>query len=129
MLTSHGATLTVARSHWHSDKLLVLFDGVHDRSGAEALNGTWLSIDQESAGDAGDDAYWDHELIGLKAVSATGDELGEVVDVSHASSQPLLHIKVGDRSAYVPFVGAFVTAVDIDGATITLDLPDGLLDL
>ena len=129
MLADDARTLTVARSHWHSDKLLVLFDGVHDRTGAEALNGAWLSIDQESAGEAGEDAYWDHELIGLRAVSPTGEQLGDVVDVSHATSQPLLEIRIGDRSAYVPFVVAFVVEVDTAGSTITLDLPEGLLDI
>lgn len=122
-------TITVERSHWHSDKLLVQFEGVTDRSQAEALTGSWVAIDQELAGDAGEDAYWDHELIGLQAVCADGAPIGEVMDVTHASSQPLLHIGHEGRTSLVPFVAAFVTGVDLTSGTVTLDLPDGLLEL
>ena len=123
------ATLTVDRSRWHSDKLLVQFAGVGDRDAAEALTGNWLAIDQEQAGEAGEDAYWDHELIGLKAVAPDGAGIGEVTDVNHASSQPLLTIHHDERDSLVPFVAAFVTDVDLAEGTITLDLPEGLLEL
>lgn len=122
-------TITVERSHWHSDKLLVQFAGVTDRSQAEALTGSWVAIDRERAGDAGEDAYWDHELIGLQAVSADGAPIGEVIDVTHASSQPLLQIGHDGRISLVPFVAAFVTGVDLNSGRMTLDLPDGLLEL
>lgn len=124
----HG-TLTVARSHWHSNKLLVAFEGVTDRNRAEELSGTWLTISQDDAGDAGDDAYWDHELIGLNAYDPTGELLGEVTDVHHHSAQPLLIVKHDGRDVMVPFVGAIVTAVDLPGGRLTIDPPGGLFNL
>lgn len=129
MQASGRGTLTVAKVRWHSSKLLVAFEGVSDRTAAEALNGAWLTITQDEAGDAGEDAYWDHELIGLTAKDPLGGVIGEVRDVHHHTAQPLLVISHDGREVLVPFVAAIVTEVDLAQASITLELPDGLLEL
>ncbi len=43
--------LTVVSTRWHSGRLLVTFDGIADRTGAEPLRGVWLTVDSGSAGD------------------------------------------------------------------------------
>lgn len=122
--------LTVESTRWHSGRLLVRFAGVGDRTGAEGLAGTWLVIERSQVGDAGADAWWDHELVGLRAERSSGELLGTVTDVVHAPAQDLLAITSGDgRETLVPFVAAFVPLVDPAGGRLVVDPPDGLLEL
>ncbi|HEY1705962.1 MAG TPA: ribosome maturation factor RimM [Trebonia sp.] len=124
--------LTVAASRWHSGELLVRFKGVRDRTGAEELRGTWLSVDSATLEPLEDpDEFRDHDLTGLAVRTGDGIPVGEVTDVLH-HGQDLLVIKpVGPSAAaeiFVPFVKAIVTDVDVAGGTLVIDPPPGLLD-
>jgi len=96
----------------------VTFAAVGDRAAAEALRGTVLRA--EPLEDP--DALWVHELIGARVVGLDGVELGEVTDVQ---ANPASDLLVLDGGALVPL--RFVVA-KVAG-TITVDVPDGLLDL
>ena len=123
------APLRVAGSHWHSGRLLVRFEGIEDRSGAEALAGTLLMIATHERGAAGDEAWWDADLIGLRAEAVGGAALGEVTDVIHAPAQDLLVVRLPEgREVLVPFVAAVVPVVDATGGRVVLAPPAGLLD-
>jgi 16S rRNA processing protein RimM len=53
-----------------------------------------------------------------------------VDDVVHLPSQDLLSVKRdAGREVLVPFVAEIVTDIDVDAGRITVDLPEGLLDL
>jgi 16S rRNA processing protein RimM len=123
--------LTVAAIRWHSGRLLVTFEGVRDRNGAEDLRGTVLVLDSAEIPAPDDpDEFYDHQLIGLAVVTAAGDAVGEVTDVLH-HGQDLLVVRrkpaVG-TDTLIPFVGAIVTDVDVAGGRLVIDPPPGLLD-
>ena len=122
--------LTVARTRPHHGRLLVQFAEVEDRNTAETLRGTLLVVDAASAGETDEGEWWDHDLIGLTAVTTDGTKLGSVDDVVHVPGSPLLSIVDDDgREVLVPFVTAFVPEVDVAGGRIVVDPPPGLLDL
>lgn len=122
--------LTVERVRAHHGRLLVQFTGVEDRNAAEALRGTLLVVDAASAGETDDGEWWDHDLIGLTAVTTDGTTLGTLADVVHVPGAPLLAITSDDgRELLVPFVAAIVPEVDVAGGRVVVDPPPGLLDL
>lgn len=122
--------LTVAAARPHHGRLLVQFEGVGDRNAAELLRGTLLVVDAATAGDTDDGEWWDHDLVGLTAVTTSGRTLGTVADVVHVPGPPLLAIVDGDaREMLVPFVAAIVPEVDVRGGRLVVDPPPGLLDL
>ncbi len=127
--------LVVAASRWHSGRLLVRFAGVDDRSAAEALRGLFLTIDADDAGGPGvpgDDAetWWDRDLVGLRARTPHGVEIGTVVGVVHAPAGDLLAIAAPDGCEHlVPFVQEIVPTVEVDTGIMIVDPPPGLLDL
>jgi 16S rRNA processing protein RimM len=123
--------LTIRRTRWHSGRLLVVFDEVDDRTAAEALRGTLLVADSSTSSGSGDpDEFWDHELVGLAAVTVTGAALGAVEDVLHPAGADLLVIRGGDgREILVPFVSAIVTDVDVKLGRLVVNPPEGLLEL
>ena len=122
--------LTVERTRPHHGRLLVQFAEVNDRTAAETLRGTLLVVDSSSAGETGDDEWWDHDLIGLTAVTADGTTVGSVTDVVHVPGSPLLAVTTDDgREVLVPFVADIVPEVDVDGGRLVVEPPAGLLEL
>ena len=147
--------LTVARVRFDGSRWFALFEEVRDRTAAEALRGARLLVETDTAdrgatGTAGpdgadgaddedDEAWYAHELIGLRVVrapaSADGEsqqleqpqQLGEVVDLEPGVAQDRLIVRTpeGERVA-VPFVEALVPEIDPDAGTITVDPPGGL---
>jgi 16S rRNA processing protein RimM len=122
--------LTVRASRDHSGRLLVRFEGVDDRTAAEALRGTLLQVDVDpDAVPDEDDAWYDHQLVGLTVVDTTGAVVGEVADVLHLPAQDVLAVARPDGSeALVPFVSEIVPAVDVAARQVVVDPPPGLLD-
>jgi len=128
--------LTVGSVRWHLGRLLVRFDGLDDRTRAEELAGALLLVDSAAVGSPEDpDEFNDHDLIGLVAVTVTGDRVGTVTDVLHHGQDLLVISAAGDAGAgagagetLVPFVRAIVPEVDIAAGRLVLDPPPGLLD-
>jgi 16S rRNA processing protein RimM len=125
------AELTVETVRPHQGRLLVVFVGVYDRNLAEDLRGVLLCVDSAGVAASDDpDEFNDHELVGLAAVDAGGEPLGEVVRVDHAPASDLLVVRRPDgRIALVPFVKAIVPEVDLAAGRVVLTPPEGLLDL
>ncbi|KAB2341937.1 ribosome maturation factor RimM [Actinomadura rudentiformis] len=121
--------LTVERARWHSGRLLVAFAGVADRTAAEELRGTWLVVAPDDIIDTGDpDDFHDSELVGLSAVTVSGDEVGTVAEVRHFGQDLLVISRNGGGEALVPFVAALVPEVDVAAGRLVIDPPAGLLD-
>lgn len=72
--------------------------------------------------------YWEHELVGCRAVLPDGTDVGEVTDVIVRPVQDLLEIETPGGTRLIPFVEAIVREVDRDGRRIMVDPPAGLLD-
>jgi 16S rRNA processing protein RimM len=123
--------LTVAEVHPRSGGLVVAFDGVESRPGAEALRGTVLVVDSaELPAIDGADEWYDHQLVGLAAVDPLGAALGTVTDVVHSAASDLLVVRDADeREHLVPFVRELVPSVDVPGGRVVVDAPEGLFDL
>lgn len=121
--------LTFATIRPHGERLLVTFDEVPDRNGAESLRGALLLADTDALPPTDDpDEFYDHELEGLSAVLVDGAEVGTVREVVHSAAGELLALDVAGREVLVPFVREIVPEVDIAGRRVVLDPPEGLLD-
>jgi 16S rRNA processing protein RimM len=129
--------LTVSATRWQSGELIVRFKGVRDRSAAEELRGTWLSVDSATLAPLDDpDEFRDHELIGLSVRTADGTPVGVVADVLH-HGQDLLAVRPGAVEAagpangdeiLVPFVKTIVPEIDLAAGVLVIDPPPGLLN-
>jgi 16S rRNA processing protein RimM len=120
--------LTLATVRDHNGTLLLGFEEVLDRTAAEALRGALLEADvPDETGEP--DAWYDHQLVGLRVLDPAGAELGEVVAVEHPPAQDLLVVRRRDGARrLVPFVTAIVPTVDVPAGTVVVDAPPGLLD-
>ncbi len=118
--TLHAGTgvLTVVASRPLAGRWLVSFEGVQDRTAAEAL--TNLELRAEPIEDP--DAVWVHDLIGSTVTDRAGTVRGRCVGVMANPAHDILEL---DTGALVPVV--FVVSCR-NGVTI-IDPPAGLFDL
>ena len=123
--------LTIQRSRVQQGRWFVVFEGIDDRTAAEALTGVALVVDagDEPEDDVDDeDAWYPHELAGLRAEGTDGRLLGEIVGLEHAPAHDVLVLREPDGArTLVPFVRAIVPVVDVPGGRVVLDPPGGLL--
>jgi 16S rRNA processing protein RimM len=119
-------SFTVTGSRDNNGTRLLRFAEVADRSAAEALRDTLLEADVPEETDE-DDAWYEHELLGLAVVDTGGARLGEVAGLRHNPAQDLLVVRTPIGERLVPFVRALVPVVDVAGGLVVVDPPDGLL--
>jgi 16S rRNA processing protein RimM len=118
VLQTARGPLTVEASRPHQHGHIVQFAGVLSRNEAEELHG--LVLQAEPIED--EDAVWVHELIGASVVDVHGSTIGTVASVEDNPAADLLVLESG---ALIPMT--FVVSTT-DGV-VTVDLPEGLLDL
>jgi 16S rRNA processing protein RimM len=118
--------LTVATVREHQGRLLVGFAEVGDRTAAEALRGVELVVEAVASDE--EDAWYPHELVGLRAEDSDGEVLGTVEGLDHLPAHDVLVLREpGGERTLVPFVHAIVPVVDVAGGRVVIDPPGGLL--
>ncbi|MGW2910444.1 ribosome maturation factor RimM [Streptomyces asoensis] len=122
--------LTIETGRVHSGRLLLRFEGVRDRTAAEALRNTLLIAEIDPAElPEEEDEYYDHQLMDLDVVTKDGVEVGRITEISHLPSQDLFIVERPDGSeVMIPFVEAIVTEIDLEEQRAVIDPPPGLID-
>lgn len=113
----------------YRDDLLVRFNEVVDRNGAEALRGTSFTIDPGDRRDLADGEFWVEDLVGCAVLDEHGTSLGVVDEVVFGAAQDRLAIRTDAGRVEIPFVDAIVPEIDLEGRTVTVTPPGGLFDL
>lgn len=127
--TGKEVVLTVATARPHKGRLLLSFEEIPDRTGAEGLRGLkFFAAPLERAEDADPDEFYDHELIGL-AVHLDGETIGEVTGVMHTPGRQILEVDYDGREVLVPFVSDIVPEVNLEEGFLSITPPEGLLDV
>ncbi len=119
LTTESGRDLVVLRSSAHQGRYIVTFEGLRGIDDAEAIRGERLFAPPL----ADPDALWIHELIGSQVESTSGEVLGVVESVQANPASDLLVLAGG---AMIPL--RFVVGGS-QGGRVTVEIPDGLLDL
>ncbi|MEU6123088.1 ribosome maturation factor RimM [Streptomyces sp. NPDC047123] len=122
--------MTIESGRVHSGRLLLRFEGVRDRTGAEALRNTILiaEVDPEELPEE-EDEFYDHQLMDLDVVLKDGTEVGRITEISHLPSQDLFIVERADGSeVMIPFVEEIVVEIDLAEQKAVIDPPPGLID-
>ena len=80
------------------------FEGISDRSAAEALRGQLVEIDRDEFPPLEEGEYYHADLIGLACVDEAGAPLGTVVAVENFGAGDLLEVEQANgKRALIPF--------------------------
>ncbi|MEA3060164.1 MAG: rRNA processing protein RimM [Sphingomonadales bacterium] len=89
------------------------FDGIDDRSAAEALRGSLVEVERSTLPPLEEGEYYHVDLIGLPAVDAQGSAVGTVVAVENYGAGDLLEIEGGNgKRSLIPFKAGIADLVD-----------------
>lgn len=130
MSFSGTVSVGVEEAKTHSGSMVAKFGGVDDRNAAEALRGCRIFLPRSSFPAASKDEYYWVDLIGLNVVNREGVALGLVRDLMTTGPHSVLCVEYTTQQEdgtsttaerMIPFVSAYVDAVDIVGKRITVD--------
>jgi 16S rRNA processing protein RimM len=122
-------SLEVRSSRQHQERLLITFVEVIDRTDAESLRGTGLTIPADDRRPLADDEYWPDQLVGLSVRTVAGEAIGTITGVDTGGPQDRLIVQSDDgRQGLIPFVRDLVPEVDVAGRVVVVDLIEGLLN-
>ena len=95
------------------------FEGVSDRSAAEALRGSLVEVDRATLPALEEGEYYHADLIGLEAIDRDGNRIGTVAAVENYGAGDLLEVELPDgKRSLIPFRTGIA---DLDGGKIVLD--------
>jgi 16S rRNA processing protein RimM len=123
-------------SHWlHKGRVVLKFSQVDSINDAESLRGFDVVIPREERTPLKDDAVYVSDLLGLKVIDVSrggaSEDAGEITDVEPEGAGPAMLVlrTPGGEEVLIPFVRAYLRKIDIEGGTLEMELPAGLLTM
>jgi 16S rRNA processing protein RimM len=114
-------SLTVAASRsLDGDEILLAFAELPSREEATALRGDYLCVRRSQARTLPDGEWFIWQLVGLRAVSDGGEDLGVVRDVEEQPASAIIVVDAGPQERRYPLVREWVRAVDIARGVVVL---------
>lgn len=107
--------------------LLVKFEGMDDRDAVEALGQRYLRIPVTAAAPLEEGEVFYHQLIGLEVVTAEGERVGKIREIYDTGPTHLLEVNGTNGNTLIPFTERIVKKIDVEGGTLTIKPPPGLL--
>jgi 16S rRNA processing protein RimM len=97
----NNGALTLKSARPGSNGTIARFAEVADRNAAEALRGTQLTVPRSALPPLGEGEYYHVDLLGLPAVSDTGDALGKVIAIDNYGAGDVLEIERPDGKRFM----------------------------
>ncbi|MFM9874628.1 MAG: ribosome maturation factor RimM [Fimbriimonadaceae bacterium] len=116
--------VTVKRLMAHKSQIRIETKEITDRNQAERLKWALVSVPADETPELEEDEFFSADLIGLKAVDESGNQLGVVDEVFSSPAHDVL--KIG--SAMVPAVMEFVKEVDLENGVIVITPIPGMFE-
>jgi 16S rRNA processing protein RimM len=117
--------------HWfHKDRVILKFEGYDTMTAAEDLVGGRLVISESDALELDADQFYEYDIVGSEVVTAGGRHVGRVTRLMRTGGTDVLVIEGEDKREHlIPFADDICTEVDVEAKRITVNPPEGLLEL
>jgi 16S rRNA processing protein RimM len=108
------------------DMLVVKVAGVETRDAAAALTGAEIFALRSRLPPPDEEEYYYADLVGLEAVTRSGEKLGCVTQISNYGAGDILEIAPhsGGETMLLPFTKAVAPTIDFDGGRIVIEPPE-----
>lgn len=123
-----GVRRVVERARADQEHWILKLNGINSRNDVELLRGELLEAADNDVQRDDDESYFVHELIGLRVVTAGGEELGRITEVLQTGANDV-YVVTGERGEIlVPAIAEVIEAIDVSGGVVSITPLPGLLD-
>ncbi len=114
----------------HKGEIVVLkLEGIDDANIAETLRNFELAIPLSELSELPPDSYYQHDIIGLQALTLNERYVGKVVDIIVTGSNDVYIIKAADgREILIPAIKEVIKQIDLTRQMMYINPIGGLLD-
>ncbi len=112
-----------------SDLLRVRFEDVDTEADADALIKCDIYLPLDLLPKLEGNKFYYHEIIGFKVTDVHFGPVGIIASVNDSTAQALFEIDRDGTEILIPMNDEFIVKVDKGTKEITLNVPDGLIDL
>jgi len=109
--------------------VLVHARGVPDRNAADLIRDRYLLRPFEETEPLDEGEIFYHQLLGLQVLTREGEAIGRVTEVYGLRPADLLEVSGAGKSRLIPLTRELLVGWDLEAGTLTIDPPEGLLDL
>ena len=122
--------LKLENAWFQKERVVLKFQGLDTVEDAEGLREAEICISESEAVKLEEGEFFDWQLEGCEVVTVESEPIGKVREVLRTGGTEVLVIDTADgREVLIPFAESICTEVDLEGNRITVDPPEGLLDL
>ena len=115
-----GEPRTVEWSRWRPDHVVVKLSGLDDREQARERQGMYLEVPAEDRREAGPDAWYHEQLLGLAVETESGRSLGRIEDVLERPANDVWVARGGGGEVLIPASRDAVRRVDLEGGRVVV---------
>lgn len=114
--------VAVAEARAHGSLLVARLEGDLSREGAARLRGVEIGVPRTAFPVLGEGTIYETDLIGLRVVNRSGEELGRVQGLVSNGAHPVVRVQ-GQEGAerLLPYVPTVVERVDLEAGALHVD--------
>ena len=121
---------TVERFRLHKGRALLKLAGIYDRDTAASFRGYLLHVPFKDAIPLEEGEYYEFQILDLEVWTVSGEELGKVVEIIETGTNDVYVVRgtfPGHKEILIPAIESVVLEIDLEGARMVVELPEGLL--
>jgi len=107
----------------------IQFEGLYSEAEADKILGSLVYLSNAYLPKSDGDDFYTHEILGFTVVDVTFGTVGKVMFVNDRTPQTLLEVDNGTKMVFIPAHEDFIRKIDKKKRIITVETPEGLLDL
>ena len=111
------------------NQLRVKFEDVSTEADAEAILKADVYLPLDLLPKLTGNKFYYHEVIGFTIEDVNFGKVGIISGINDSTAQPLFEVKNGSTELLIPMIDAFIKKVDRANKTITVETPEGLIEM
>jgi 16S rRNA processing protein RimM len=120
----------ITKCYLHKSELLrIKLEDIDSEEDADSLMKAELYLPLSFLPKLKGNQFYFHEVIDFKVVDANFGEVGRITGVNDTTSQALFEINRNGTQVLIPIIDNFIIEVDRENKLITVDVPEGLIEL
>ncbi len=118
----------IQKSHRIKNGMVIKLETVNNRDEAEVLRDELLTVLQEDVESLSEGSYYYFQILDMNVQTVEGEPLGTIKEIIETGSNDVYVVNAPDRKdILVPALDGVVVSVDVEGNTMTVSLPEGLV--